>query len=161
MSETACSQEPLCMYGSCCSLLSLIDLTYPTCLSFYWFQSFLRLNSNNQLRDFTRRHFILPHFHPLQSGLKGVREEGKKEGGGGGGGAGQRGVLLLSHMQCFCVYRRHEKKINNPGFFSPDRISMLLRRCGRYTGNDVEGLNGPKCNKVLKVITICPTVINS
>ena len=147
-------------YGSCCSLLSLIDLTYPTCLSFYWFQSFLRLNSNNQLRDFTRRHFILPHFHPLQSGLKGVREEGKKE-GGGGGGAGQRGVLLLSHMQCFCVYRRHEKKINNPGFFSPDRISMLLRRCGRYTGNDVEGLNGPKCNKVLNVITICPTVINS
>ena len=70
----------------------------------------------------------------------------------GGGGAGQRGVLLLSHMQCFCVYRRHEKKINNP---------MLLRRCGRYTGNDVEGLNGPKCNKVLNVITICPTVINS
>ena len=69
-------------YGSCCSLLSLIDLTYPTCLSFYWFQSFLRLNSNNQLRDFTRRHFILPHFHPLQSGLKEVREEGKKEGGG-------------------------------------------------------------------------------
>ena len=51
------------------------------------------------------------------------------------------------------------RKINNPGFFSPDR--MLLRRCGRYTGNDVEGLNGPKCNKVLNVITICPTVINS
>ena len=96
----------------------------------------LRLNSNNQLnqlRDLTRRHFILPHFHPLQLGLKGVREEGKKE---GGGGAGQRGVLLLSHIQCFCVYHRHEKQINNPGFFSPYRISMLLRRCGRYTGNE-------------------------
>ena len=64
------------------------------------------------------------------------------------------------HISSKSVYSEirpgHEKKINNLGFFSPDRISMLLRRCGRYTGNDVEGLNGAKCNKVLNVITFCP-----
>ena len=83
-------------------IIDWLDISH---VPFYWFQSFLRLNSNNQLRDLTRRHFILPHFHPLRSGLKGVREEGKKS-GGGGGGAGQRGVLLLSfvtHAMLLCL----------------------------------------------------------
>ena len=61
------------------------------------------------------------HLAPFPSSPVGPqRGKGGGEKGGGGGVAGQRGVLLLSHMQCFCVYRRHEKKINNPGFFSPD-----------------------------------------
>lgn len=53
-------------YGSCCSLLSLIDLTSVP-RAFLLVSEILKINSNNQILDLTRRHFILPHFHPLQS----------------------------------------------------------------------------------------------